>query len=732
MDALRNTLLELSLTASPCSNAGPANADVWGLPRPSEDDGVLSGHYTADSRHGSSWKSRRRTDSAQRLTHTQPHRLSAQPNNSFARSAAAYSSSYLSTHDVDAEGFDDRQHLRAVLRSAVGASDFSSHNSSPNTRPSRMFPSAMHGRPGDEEEEDRNLGSDDGVDDDECATQFLTMLPVSENDTEDLHSLTPLELAHRGVSSDADAALYRPTPTPPTAMAAAAGETSPVSGVAEHADAAADLSLRPLKLSMSLLQARRSATGLTPTAVVTGSRRPPLATQVTLPPPLFSPLSAAEPPPATTLLRAHSSFSSGYCVDDGVISPCVPQRPQPLLRPSPRRVSAEEGVEEEEEEKKHMSVSDVSLHALHPELWKPSRGSSADGATPTATGLSTAAAAAAPDARAGASITDKAMASTAQGLTVSLTIASVAECLSRSSPTASAAPTTTSTNTAGAAVTPARTAFPYHLGPAASETVSTPSHLSTPVVLRRNVSPLLCSTPLAPDDHAVAHVFLPPAADYSEPTATATEASGPAAPATDPPHAASNSESPRRPLLIPQPHRGGRDVHGRAVLLRAHRHFGAGPSQWKSANANSAAPLHNPASAVAGSVGSQRRHATTAESLGVLSDATDLVSSLPANVGLSAVPQPFGAYPYQWMVAADHLGGVSSSHTGGGGGFHSSEGSCSTARRRRASSVAMSHPSSSYGTLSTATPAAVASLQRSVSDGQLYTTCGAVPPQVWC
>lgn len=751
MDALRNTLLEWSLTNSPCSNvgAGPgfisAPVDIWGTQQRSEDDGAYSGHLTGETHRTPNWATRR---------HAHPVSLSR---------SAAFSSSLRSTHDADAEEYDERQHLREALRSAVGASNVSSRasmelrssrNSSMKEHSHRPVSFAVRHRD-EAEAEMSGFGSDhDG------APPFITLLPTSENDIEEFGAWTSLQAlradTRNGVlhASRPSHAVLATSPTSVVVLSGGtAGDDSDLTaeggGIPQHAAVPGEAGNRNESGESSRVKSLHDGAGAKPEeASVSGLRLSTTAFQTChtvagdcgggssssnvcrSQQPSFAAYKACKNPhtplpisvPSSESFRLHSSASSGYGVDDER-SPCLPSRGQQLLRPSflldatsvppsarnedsgntgngrhpssrhlvPLREILDDSVQEDE-----ISMSHVSLQPLR-----------ADPGVPLTVWEK-----------------EKDFGSTMQGISASMANASMASNLPRTSPhTSHAAPTTTIAVTSvatGAGAEAAMTQQQQRLNasmpasPPHTQIRATTSRLSSPTMTpHTKLSPLHYYTQLEPDDHVVAHVLVRPADELishgkesgpvtaQETREVAAAAVAPVAAEGEAPMAADTTRAAagtvRRPLLIPQPHRSPKDIHGRSVLLRAHRHFSAVQSHRLQSNSYSHAPVY----------------------LRAAPETPEHAPHSLAGVGLSSVPQPFGAYPYQWTVAADQVEN---------GGHWSGSSSLSTAVLRRASS-AMSHLSLSNGTVSTATPAG---MQRSVSDGQLYANSSIFPPQVSC
>jgi hypothetical protein len=738
MDALRNTLLEWSLTASPCSNVGNA-PDTWGPPRLSEDEGARSAHG------GITWNSRRHphhynSGVSQRLHHSPSGGCSA-----------ALSASYRSILDTDEE-FDERQHLREALRSATGFrapltvssrasidmfSSRSTSATSPPCEPSSLQPNGKEEGVQKQQQQQQQIGAC-GYDSD-ADMQLVSMLATRENDVVELGVCTPHHACHHLEDLDASLHLLPFSKAPFNASTGATdAEGCPLRETAapDTSDTGDDRHERlaesgctqgsPFQLSTALLQGRRSASGDSSSnnsnaAAKRSTRRSQKDTHLLrLPRPTSSVASSKS-------FGGHSVTSSGCRVDDDICdnasSSRVASQGQPLLRPSPfvepdgsphddgseaaHQLVSLRDVFVDDVKEEDVSMADVSVCVVNPraesftppdgknDLWGDTRAGERGGGR------------------------ERLPSSSTQGLSVSMVIASAATNLSRTSPrkSLSGSNSVSTVESAGkdtAASVVAETVERRWTASTPESPITTaahtnskvPPHLSSPAASRARVSSLQCHVPLVLDDHVVAHIF-PLSSETTTTTTTNASTEDKGGVVANTAGAASSdtaaAAAPRHPLLIPQPHRSTKDINGRSVLLRAHRHFSAVPSPTMlqaNSNSHSQGPLHHGGTAL---------------------DSSEHASDPLAGVGLSAVPQPFGAYPYQWMVVADHMRQ---------GGPYSSESSYSTAFMRRASSsVAMSR-TSSCGTASTATPAAVAGLPRSFSDGQLYAASSRGPPQV--
>ncbi|KPI85038.1 hypothetical protein ABL78_5900 [Leptomonas seymouri] len=676
MDALRNTLLEWLLTASPDSTIG-ANPDVWHRPKSSEVEGALGGHHAGDNRLASTWSACRHGDMGYPYHHN---------NTSFSRSAV-FSSNHRSTHDLSNEEYDEQQHLRVALRSVVRGSTISSRTSadlrdSRNLTPSiQPDPSSCVMNKGDEGSEfESELG---------YCTPRMAVLPVSESNTEGWGVLTPLDVHRSEESDEQGASIISPLPPSKANAAAAAANGVTVDGTSPKSAAAhyirsdgdlGDLPISPLKMPTASSHTRW------PAAVDNSGdiRRSSLTTHAECEAPLPPPDASPKP------FSLRSFESADPCVGETDDSsnhnskcPDVPSRGQKLLRPSilvpptklqdgcgdddcqfsrhliPLRDVVAESIMEGD-----LSASDVPLRALHPDT----------GAFGVAIRVGN-------NSRRDVQTVEKeseAVAAT-QGLSVSTVIASVAENLSRSSPRSR------KENSRGSnckSVCTSATTVEQQRRPA----VSTPanlSHLNTPDIPRRIVSPLHCPAPLMLDDHVVAHV-LPHAAVVMVEDAPTTAVTAETATTTT-----AATSAARLPLLIPQLHCVANGAKRQSLLLRASKRFSAVQPQ---------------------ALSSSSPHMHTLNSL--------------SGVSLGSMPHSFGAYPYQWMMASDPIGGAEISIRGTS---PSSDWSHSTALMHDASPAAMSHPPSSCGTVST-----LAFMRRSVSDSQLYATSKAASPQVSC
>ncbi|KPA75292.1 hypothetical protein ABB37_08593 [Leptomonas pyrrhocoris] len=697
MDALRNTFLEWLHTTSPDDSCG-VHLDTWSPPEASDDSGVHSKrHPSGENRLVSTWSSRRYRESGYHNHHQLQH------STNLGRSAA-FTGSYHSIHDAaNNEDYDEKRHLRVALRSFVEAA-------------------AVGGRASGDLQ-DRSLSS-------QRVPLYRTFSPGMREDEEDSEfdseEGSDVQLGTRGASSR-------------NAAAAAAVSGDAVAGGSPQSAAAhgrrsddnfSDASMTPLQLSMAFIEARTAAAGTNNSRSIQPT---PFVTPV-------NPETADTPPPTCDasfkFLRRHSSTSADYCVeedgndDSNNSSLHVPAGVQTLLRPSLLPVSTSSSPPP------HDGGSAADAAHRPPRHLVPLREVLADNLSeddinvPDASAFaSTTAAAAGEDKESderyeqSAGDDERGADASPRRLSVSMAIALVTANL-RTNSRSSSGSGGSNVNAddmsalASAAAATAEEAAEHHEPPTVSTTTITAaaaaaataalSHLNTPVTAYKKGSMMQYHASLMPDDHVAAHVLPSVAAAAAAvehgkaPTVTPTTTTLAVAAITPAP-----ASSTRHPLLIPQSHRIAHDITGRSALLRADLHFNAAPSMARLPAYSSAhTPLHP---------------ATTLEGL-------PYVASSLTGAGLSSVPQPFGAYPYQWMMAAEQMG---SGVNGIGGGNPSTEGSYSAASGR-VSPAAFSHLSSSYGMASTATPATMASLHRSASDGQLYATSAMGRRQVWC
>lgn len=229
---------------------------------------------------------------------------------------------------------------------------------------------------------------------------------------------------------------------------------------------------------------------------------------------------------------------------------------------------------------------------------------------------------------------------------------------------------------------------------------------STPVPRAQRYS-LLCPALCSADDHTAAHM-LPMAQSHggehdagnavnavaASPKTAAAAAHGPASPP-------SSGKSRRKPLLVPQPRLCAVDLHGNRVLLRAERHL-----QGENARASHvlhSMPTPHARHAAHNSLCGATRLASVPlavalaagdvlESRSVDTDSGARLTVRTAPLGLCAVPQPYGAYPYQWLLS-DPFAGSSGAAGGSGSGSEAAMAAAAAAAWRSASGMP-SHGSS--------------------------------------
>ncbi|KAK7195556.1 hypothetical protein NESM_000483900 [Novymonas esmeraldas] len=235
------------------------------------------------------------------------------------------------------------------------------------------------------------------------------------------------------------------------------------------------------------------------------------------------------------------------------------------------------------------------------------------------------------------------------------------------------ATTTTTTATAGAATTTTNTSKSL------IDTQMVPQQRQR--AMAAAAAALFCNLSLKSDDHALGVAADMHAVHSAEEKSTSRGGGGGAWPQRA--SHASAAAVRRRPLLVPQTRLSVADIQGDGVLLRAERHRNPHTSPTTNTAAEPRARPQPPypllgrvSGGGANGVGSWRASShmcLAAESAVPRSfdgDGDARHSRTAPPLGLCAVPQPFGAYPYQWLQQSDPL------LCGGGGGSSSSCGCC--------------------------------------------------------